>query len=301
MSEYRVIGVRFKPAGKIYFFDPNEIDLELEDNVIVETARGLEFGQVVIGPKMVGEEEIVAPLKTVIRKATDEDKQKNKEIKQREEEAFNICLDKISKHGLEMKLVDVEQSFDDSKIIFYFTADGRVDFRDLVKDLAGVFKKRIELRQIGVRDEAKMLGGIGPCGREICCASFLGDFDPVSIKMAKDQNLALNPNKISGICGRLMCCLRYESEVYEKAQEEFPQVGDTVTTEEGQGEVQDFNIIEGTVQIKLDDTNQIQEYQLDTISGIRKGCKKHSCSNHQCFTKEQENDEIDEDLRELED
>ncbi len=210
-----VVGVRFKAAGKIYYFDPGELEIKVNANVIVETVRGLEFGKVVIGNRQVPEEEVVLPLKKVLRIATPEDEVQMQMNKGKEEEAKKICLQKIADHNLPMKLVDVEYTFDGSKVIFYFTADGRVDFRELVKDLAAVFRTRIELRQIGVRDEAKMLGGIGTCGRVLCCASFLGDFEPVSIKMAKEQNLSLNPTKISGICGRLMCCLKYESEGYE--------------------------------------------------------------------------------------
>lgn len=211
----KVVGIRFKPAGKIYYFDPGELEIKREDNVIVETVRGLEFGKVVIGMREVPEQEVVLPLKKVIRLATREDVAQMEENKGKEAEAKEICLKKIQDHNLPMKLIDVEYTFDGSKVIFYFTAEGRVDFRELVKDLASVFRTRIELRQIGVRDEAKMLGGIGSCGRVLCCASFLGDFEPVSIRMAKDQNLSLNPTKISGICGRLMCCLKYESEGYE--------------------------------------------------------------------------------------
>ncbi|MDO4541864.1 MAG: stage 0 sporulation family protein [Bacillota bacterium] len=207
-----IVGVRFKQAGKIYYFNPGELDIKLKDNVIVETARGLEFGQVVIGPREVKDEDIVQPLKDVIRKATSDDEVVNLGNKEKEKEAFQICLEKIRNNNLEMKLIDVEYTFDASKIIFYFTADGRVDFRELVKDLAGVFRTRIELRQIGVRDEAKMIGGIAACGRVLCCHSVLDEFHPVSIKMAKHQNLSLNPVKISGICGRLMCCLKYEND-----------------------------------------------------------------------------------------
>jgi len=210
-----VVGVRFKTAGKIYYFDPGELEIAPNTNVIVETVRGLEFGKVVIGNRQVPEDDVVLPLKKVIRIATPEDEIQMKANKGKEEEAKQCCLKKIAEHNLPMKLVDVEYTFDGSKVIFYFTAEGRVDFRELVKDLAAVFRTRIELRQIGVRDEAKMLGGIGSCGRVLCCASFLGDFEPVSIRMAKDQNLSLNPTKISGICGRLMCCLKYESDGYE--------------------------------------------------------------------------------------
>lgn len=211
----KVVGVRFKPAGKIYYFDPDELDIPANSDVIVETVRGLEYGKVVVSNKEVPEEEVVLPLKKVIRLATENDLNQMESNEKKEQEAKEICLKKIIEHQLPMKLIDVEYTFDGSKVIFYFTAEGRVDFRELVKDLASVFRTRIELRQIGVRDEAKMLGGIGCCGRVLCCASFLGDFEPVSIRMAKDQNLSLNPTKISGICGRLMCCLKYESDTYE--------------------------------------------------------------------------------------
>lgn len=215
----KVVGIRFKKAGKIYYFDPDIHQINVDDRVIVETARGLEYGAVVIGMREVDEEQVVMPLKKVIRLATKDDTEQMESNLKAEKDAFEIAIEKISKHGLPMKLVDVEFTFDNSKIIFYFTAEGRVDFRELVKDLAAIFRTRIELRQIGVRDEAKMLGGIGSCGRELCCASFLGDFEPVSIKMAKDQKLSLNPTKISGICGRLMCCLKYENDEYEDAKE----------------------------------------------------------------------------------
>jgi cell fate regulator YaaT (PSP1 superfamily) len=216
-----IVGVRFKKAGKIYYFEPGDILLSTGSFVIVETSRGQEFGEVVVGPKEVSDNEVVHPLKKVLRRADEEDCQKILENRQKEEEAFDAGLQKIGEHNLDMKLVDVEYTFDRSKIIFYFTADGRVDFRELVKDLASVFRTRIELRQIGVRDEAKMIGGLGPCGRILCCHTFLGEFEPVSIRMAKDQNLSLNPTKISGVCGRLMCCLRYESDSYEQARSEF--------------------------------------------------------------------------------
>lgn len=215
-----VIGVRFKPAGKIYYFDPDTYEISSTDKVIVETARGIEFGHVVVGPREINENEIFQPLKKVLRVATEEDIKQVKENETKEKEAFKLCLEKISEHNLPMKLIEVEYTFDNSKIIFFFTAEGRVDFRELVKDLASIFRTRIELRQIGVRDEAKMLGGIGACGRVLCCHSFLGDFDPVSIKMAKEQNLSLNPAKISGICGRLMCCLKYENDVYVECNKE---------------------------------------------------------------------------------
>ncbi|HEX3015463.1 MAG TPA: stage 0 sporulation family protein [Desulfobacteria bacterium] len=221
----KVVGVRFKRAGKIYYFDPDELELTLEDKVIVETARGVEFGEVVVFPKLVSEEEVVPPLKKVIRQASEADCVQVEANHAKESDAFQICLRKIMEHQLPMKLVDVEYTFDGNKIIFSFTAEGRVDFRELVKDLAAIFRTRIELRQIGVRDEAKMLGGVGSCGRVLCCASFLGDFEPVSIRMAKDQRLSLNPTKISGICGRLMCCLKYENCVYEGESEESAEKG----------------------------------------------------------------------------
>jgi len=220
-----IVGVRFKQAGKVYYFDPGGIDLAPGNQVVVETVRGIEFGQIMVGPKEVPQEEIMQPLKHVLRLATPEDLTQVEENRQRQRKAYAIFVQKVTTHGLEMKLVDVEYTFDRSKVIFYFTADGRVDFRDLVKDLAGVFRTRIELRQIQVRDEAKMLGGLGPCGRPLCCTTFLGDFEPVSIKMAKEQNLSLNPAKISGICGRLMCCLRFESEAYRHAKNASSQAG----------------------------------------------------------------------------
>lgn len=246
-----VVGVRFKPAGKIYYFDPDNMNIENNEYVIVETVRGIEFGKTVISNREIDENEIVAPLKKVMRIATDEDKEKNAANKEREKEAFSICIDKIKKHGLEMKLIDTELTFDNSKLIFYFTADGRIDFRDLVKDLAAIFRTRIELRQIGVRDEAKMLNGIGICGRTLCCATFLGDFHPVSIKMAKDQGLSLNPSKISGICGRLMCCLKYEQDAYEDLLKNLPREGDIIDTPEGEGEVLNVNVLKQTIKTAI--------------------------------------------------
>ncbi|MCF8010146.1 MAG: stage 0 sporulation family protein [Clostridiales bacterium] len=262
----QVVGVRFKPAGKVYFFDPGDLKLIENDNVIVETIRGIEFGQVVNGPREVPDEQIVHPLKQVIREATQEDKKIIKENKEQEQEAFNICVEKIVQHNLPMKLVSVEKTFDGNKIIFYFTAEGRVDFRDLVKDLASIFRTRIELRQIGVRDEAKMLGGLGCCGRELCCCSWLSDFNSVSIRMAKDQNLSLNPSKISGICGRLMCCLKFESEVYEEAKEKFPKIDTKVMTPDGVGKVCNVNIFKQTIQVELTSSEIIKEYFLKDIS-----------------------------------
>lgn len=260
-----VVGVRFKQAGKIYYFDPDDYQITDSDYVIVETVRGIEFGKVVIAQKQVDEEDIVLPLKKVIRKADEKDKLTVSENKQNAQEAFDVCAKKISDHKLDMKLVDVEYTFDRNKVIFYFTADGRVDFRNLVKDLASVFKTRIELRQIGVRDEAKMLGGIGPCGRMLCCSTFLGDFEPVSIKMAKDQNLSLNPAKISGLCGRLMCCLKYENDDYETAKRDLPDMGEDIKTPQGTGKVVGLNILERVIQIEIPDQDGILEYTLDEL------------------------------------
>lgn len=259
-----VVGVRFKPAGKIYYFDPIGADLTLNDGVIVETARGMEFGQVVIAPREVSDKEVVQPLKPIIRKATAKDLHQVERNKEREKKAFGICLQKIAKHKLPMKLIDVDYTFDMGKIIFFFTADGRIDFRELVRDLASVFRTRIELRQIGLRDEAKMIGGIGCCGRPLCCASFLGDFKPVSIRMAKGQGMSLNPTKISGICGRLMCCLRYENSLYTSGelkckscqkncdQQKAPAVGKRVMTDEGVGTVLRVHMRDHTVKVQLE-------------------------------------------------
>ena len=247
----KVAGVRFKSAGKVYFFDPGEFEVEINDPVIVETARGLEFGTVTMGITDIKEGDVVQPLKKIIRMATEEDVRRHDENEKKKAKAMAQCQEKVDKHGLEMKLIDVEYTFDNNKIIFYFTADGRVDFRELVKDLASVFKMRIELRQIGVRDEAKMLGGIGSCGRSLCCNSWLADFEPVSIKMAKVQNLSLNPTKISGICGRLMCCLKYENDVYMELRKGLPDNGEKVKTKDGMGKVVDTNILESKVRVRL--------------------------------------------------
>jgi cell fate regulator YaaT (PSP1 superfamily) len=252
----KVVGVRFKRAGKIYYFDPGDLVIDLNQNVIVETARGIEFGLVVVPNREVDESEIVAPLKKVIRIADPDDIAHAQDNDRKEKEAFNICLQKISDHKLDMKLIDVEYTFDNNKVLFYFTADGRVDFRELVKDLAAVFKTRIELRQIGVRDESKMMGGIGICGRVLCCNSFLGEFQPVSIKMAKEQSLSLNPTKISGTCGRLMCCLKYEQEAYEDLLARVPKVGAIVETPEGQGTVVEVNLLKEILKVKLDMGNE---------------------------------------------
>lgn len=268
-----VVGVRFKKAGKIYYFDPSDIEINKNDFVIVETARGIEFGQVVVGPKQVLEEDIVSPLKSVIRIATEEDENRHTENKVKEKEALEVCMEKIQKHNLDMNLVDVEYTFDNNKVIFYFTADGRVDFRELVKDLAAVFKTRIELRQIGVRDEAKMLGGIGPCGRSLCCSTWLGDFEPVSIKMAKDQSLSLNPAKISGICGRLFCCLKYEYDVYAQILQKLPSVGSIVLTPDGEGTVVESNVILEFVKVKVnnpkDNNGEAKIYFLHDVTKIK--------------------------------
>lgn len=263
---YSVVGVRFKKAGKIYYFDPIELPIEQEHHVIVETARGIEYGRVVIGKKQVEDDDVVLPLKKVIRIADQKDADVVEQNKNAAHEAFQICLEKIKRHKLEMKLVDVEYTFDRNKVIFYFTADGRVDFRELVKDLASVFRTRIELRQIGVRDEAKMLGGIGPCGRTLCCSTWLGDFEPVSIKMAKDQNLSLNPTKISGLCGRLMCCLKYEHDNYESAKEEWPEVGSSVMTTDGEGRVTALIVEDRLVQVKNKETGKTKRYSLDDVA-----------------------------------
>lgn len=262
---HQVVGVRFKKAGKIYCFSPDHFDIKLHDYVIVETARGIEFGKVVIGVKEVEEKDVVLPLKNVLRLATEKDKLIVQENKKESQKAFDVCLVKISEHNLEMKLVDVEYTFDRNKVLFYFTADGRIDFRDLVKDLASVFRTRIELRQIGVRDEAKMLGGIGPCGRMLCCSTFLGDFEPVSIKMAKDQNLSLNPTKISGLCGRLMCCLKYENDMYESAKKDLPDVNQKIDTSYGRGKVVGLNMLERLVQIEIFESSQVIEFTLDEL------------------------------------
>ena len=266
----KVIGVRFKKAGKIYYFSPAEFQIKKGDYVIVETARGIEFGECVIGLKEIKEEEIVSPLKSVIRIADEKDILKHKENKEKEKEALDICLNKIQEHKLDMKLIDVEYTFDNHKVIFYFTADGRIDFRELVKDLATIFKTRIELRQIGVRDEAKMLGCLGPCGRSLCCSTFLGDFASVSIKMAKEQNLSLNPTKISGICGRLMCCLNYEQTTYEDIRKRLPRVGSIVRTDNGDGEVIGNSIVKEIVKVKIKkgDEEVIEEFKIKDVELI---------------------------------
>lgn len=270
----KVIGVRFRTAGKIYYFDPLEFEINKGDHVIVETARGIEFGTVVGGIKQVADDEVVQPLKPVLRIASERDVEQEADNKRREKEAYRICLEKIREHGLDMKLIDAEYTFDNNKVLFYFTADGRIDFRELVKDLAAIFKTRIELRQIGVRDETKMVGGIGMCGRPLCCHTHLADFLPVSIKMAKEQNLSLNPTKISGVCGRLMCCLNHEEETYESLNKNLPHVGDRVTCPDGtQGEVSNVNVLRQLVKVVVEkgDSKEIHEYKAQEIRFVRKG------------------------------
>ena len=264
----KVIGVRFRTAGKIYFFDPLKFDVKRGDHVIVETARGIEYGTVVGDPKEVEDDKVIQPLKPVLRVATARDTEQENANKQKEREAFKICLEKIKKHKLDMKLIDAEYTFDNNKVLFYFTADGRIDFRDLVKDLASVFKTRIELRQIGVRDETKLLGGIGICGRPLCCHTFLSEFAPVSIKMAKEQNLSLNPTKISGVCGRLMCCLKNEEETYEYLNSRLPGIGDRVIADDGlKGEVQSVNVLRQLVKVLVDvqDEKELREYKVEQL------------------------------------
>jgi cell fate regulator YaaT (PSP1 superfamily) len=266
-----VIGVRFKKAGRIYYFDPGHLNISPDTNVIVETIRGVEFGTVVYTNKQVDESEVVTPLKSVIRMATESDKKHYEENIKKEKEAFDICFKKIKEHGLDMKLIDTEYTFDNNKVLFYFTSDGRVDFRELVKDLASIFKTRIELRQIGVRDESKMMGGVGVCGRVLCCKSFLSDFDPVSIKMAKEQGLSLNPAKISGLCGRLMCCLKYEQDAYETLLKKAPKEGALVKTPDGQGIVVMLSLLKEQVTVKLDMDNDtdLKTYMLNEIKLIK--------------------------------
>ena len=265
----KVIGVRFRNAGKIYYFAPGKYEIKSGQHVIVETARGIEYGYVVLGTREVEDGKVVQPLKSVIRMATKEDEAVEEANKKKEKDAFKVCLEKIRKHNLEMKLIDVEYTFDNNKILFYFTADGRIDFRELVKDLAAVFKTRIELRQVGVRDETKIVGGIGICGRPLCCHSYLSEFIPVSIKMAKEQNLSLNPTKIYGVCGRLMCCLKNEEETYEYLNSKLPNVGDYVTTDDGlKGEVHSVNVLRQTVKVIVvvdKDEKEIRDYKVDQL------------------------------------
>ncbi len=287
----KVIGVRFKEGGKIYFFDPADFEISKDDYVIVDTARGLECGLVVQGIHTENEDKIVKPLKAVSRIATKQDIEKMQQNRRDEKKAFEICLEKIEKHKLDMKLIDVEYTFDRSKALFYFTADGRVDFRELVKELARIFRTRIELRQIGVRDESKMMGGIGVCGQPFCCSRFLSDFTPVSIKMAKEQGLSLNPTKISGSCGRLMCCLSYEQNVYEYLNSITPGVGSYVRTDDGTGTVAEVSLLAGKVKVRLDRNKDgvPKEYSVDDISVIRRAGRQNI------------DRDTDRELRELED
>ncbi len=280
----KIIGVRFRTAGKIYFFDPKDYDVKRGDHVIVETARGVEYGTVVGAPREVPDEEVVQPLKEVIRIATPKDDEQEAKNKDKEKEAFKICLEKIANRGLEMKLIDAEYTFDNNKVLFYFTADGRVDFRELVKDLASVFRTRIELRQIGVRDETKIRGGIGICGRPLCCHTHLSDFIPVSIKMAKEQNLSLNPTKISGVCGRLMCCLKHEEDTYEEINKRLPGVGDYVTTPNGlKGEVASVNVLRELVKVIVEegDEKEIHEFRADELKFKRRHRKEKQLSKEE--------------------
>ena len=264
----KVVGVRFRNVGKIYYFNPKNYKVKPGDHVIVETARGVEYGKVVLAPKDVVDDQVVHPLKEVLRVATKDDDEREKYNRKRERDAFKICQKKIREHGLEMKLIDAEYTFDNNKVLFYFTADGRIDFRQLVKDLASIFKTRIELRQIGVRDETKILGGIGICGRCLCCNTYLSEFAPVSIRMAKEQNLSLNQTKISGVCGRLMCCLKNEQETYEELNRRLPGIGDTVTTPDGiQGNVQSVNVLRQLVKVvvEIGDEKEIQEFPVGEL------------------------------------
>ena len=273
-----IVGVRFKSSGKVYYFDPDKLKFNKNDYVIVETARGVEIGEVSIPNKQMDEENVVSPLKPVIRKATEADIKQAEENKVKEKEAFVICNEKIEQHKLDMKLVEVEYTFDRNKILFYFTSDGRVDFRDLVKDLAAVFRTRIELRQIGVRDEAKMVGGLGICGRKLCCTSHLGGFEPVSIKMAKEQNLSLNPTKISGTCSRLMCCLKYEQNAYEDLHKNTPNVGSVVKTPSGEGIVKDVNLLKGflKIQLKGDSETNLTLFHVSDVQIIKSASIKYN-------------------------
>ena len=292
----KIVGVRFKNAGKIYYFDPVDFEIEKNIDVVVETARGLEYGKIVVGPKEIEEEKLISPLKPIIRIATEEDKAIYRENKEKAKETFEICQQKIKEHGLTMFLIDCEYTFDRNKLIFYFTAEGRIDFRELVKDLASIFKTRIELRQIGVRDEAKSIGGLGTCGRKLCCSSWLGDFQPVSIKMAKDQSLSLNPTKISGICGRLFCCLKYEHDVYVEAIEKMPVVGSVVKVENQKGKVIEINPLLEQIKIEFNDktikTCLAEEVK---VLHVPKKCENGCCGGGKC-----KHDDIDsETLKEL--
>ena len=301
----KVVGVKFKEAGKLYYFSPGSLKVSKGDNVIVETARGLEFGTVTMEETEIKESEIVAPLKNIIRTATEKDRRKHKQNLGKKAEALRLCQEKIDAHKLEMKLIDVEYTFDNSKVVFYFTADGRVDFRELVKDLAAVFRMRIELRQIGVRDEAKMLGGVGNCGRGLCCSTWLADFEPVSIKMAKVQNLSLNPSKISGICGRLMCCLKFENEVYTHLKKGMPSTGERIKTPDGIAVVTDVNILENKIKTRLvleegDKKKDIEEKLSTEFYVYGKEVKRMSKKNHHNSKKDDDLENLDhETLKEI--
>lgn len=291
----KIVGVRFRNAGKVYYFDPKNYKIGPQDHVIVETARGVEYGTVVGGVREVADDKVIQPLKPVLRVATDEDDARAQRNRLREKDAMRICREKIQKHGLEMKLIDAEYTFDNNKVLFYFTADGRIDFRELVKDLAAVFKMRIELRQIGVRDETKILGGVGICGRPLCCQTFLSEFAPVSIKMAKEQNLSLNPTKISGVCGRLMCCLKNEEETYEYLNSRLPGTGDFVTLPDGtRGEVQGVNVLRQRVRVIYDvnDEKEVQEYDVKDL--------KFKPRRRKDKGKGKQKDDMDRELKELE-
>lgn len=289
----KIIGVRFRTAGKVYFFDPGKFTVKRGDHVIVETVRGIEYGTVVSPAKEIAEDKLTQPLKSVLRVATERDDEQEKQNREKEKEALKICLEKIRKHGLEMKLIDAEYTFDNNKVLFYFTADGRIDFRELVKDLASVFRTRIELRQIGVRDETKILGGIGICGRPLCCHSYLSEFAPVSIKMAKEQNLSLNPTKISGVCGRLMCCLKNEEETYEELNRKLPGIGDHVTTDDNlKGEVHSVNVLRQTVKVLVEtgDEKELKEYRVDQLRFNR---KRHKSQKNDQRNNNQEEKELE--------
>ena len=292
----RVVGVRFRNVGKIYYFSPKNLQIEADDHVIVETARGVEYGKVVLAPRDVEDEKVIQPLKEVIRIATPKDDEREEQNRKKEKEAFRICLKKIQEHGLAMKLIDAEYTFDNNKVLFYFTADGRIDFRQLVKDLASIFKTRIELRQIGVRDETKILGGIGICGRCLCCHTYLSEFAPVSIKMAKEQNLSLNQTKISGVCGRLMCCLKNEQETYEELNKNLPGTGDTVTLPDGlQGTVHSVNVLRQRVKVivEVNDEKEIQEFSVNELKFRPRKKKAKAFEREGKETKESEQKEGD--------
>ncbi len=291
----KIIGVRFRNVGKVYYFNPKSLNIKVGDHVIVETTRGVEYGFVVLGPKEVDDSKVVQPLKEVLRLATSKDNEKEENNRKKEKDAFQICQKKIQAHNLEMKLIDAEYTFDNNKVLFYFTADGRIDFRELVKDLAAVFKTRIELRQIGVRDETKILGGIGICGRPLCCHTFLSEFAPVSIKMAKEQNLSLNPTKISGVCGRLMCCLKNEQETYEHLNRKLPATGEAIITPEGlKGEVNSTSVLRQTVKVlvEVEDEKEIREYKVEEL--------KFKPKNKKVKEKGKNKEVLPEELKELE-